>query len=73
MNQRAWQQQRTGVEAILSQISGDPAFRQQLLSNPNAAIVALGQGDDESSEVVGYGFPCQWTCNWTCKLTRVTK
>ena len=63
------QQRRAGVDTVLSQIATDPAFRQQLRSDPGQALAALGQRDD-AAEVVGY---CKYTCNWTCKRTKIIK
>ena len=50
--QKKSQQRRAGVDELLARIAGDPAYRQELLADPAAALPEGGVADE--AEVSGY-------------------
>ena len=69
MHRLPWQQRRVGVEAILTRIADDPAYRRQLQSDPGQSLVTVDVADElfGGDEVTGY---CKVSCAYTCKVTR---
>lgn len=72
--QRAWQRRRDGVEAILTRIASDPAYRQSIRTSPSLAIRDVGGvAVDGSPDVVGMCFTsCSrlMSCRGESRVTR---
>jgi hypothetical protein len=77
---------RGEVGKVLDRIASDPAYRQQVLDDPDQMLAAVGLGPSgDAPEVAGYAKPkcegggtcsvsCSWrfpnTCQYSCDMTR---
>ncbi len=67
-------QTKTELEQMLDRITAEPAYREQLLNNPQEALdlITKIEANSPECEVVGYAKcrgSCATTCTITCKVT----